>query len=116
MGELLLRAVIGGVVVSFFSILGDLLKPKSFAGLFGSAPSIALASIALAVIQNGRAYAAVEAHFMILGGLAFLVYASAVSRLLMRRKMSALPVTGALLILWLGLALGLWYVVQRHGS
>lgn len=116
MGELLLRAVIGGVVVSFFAILGDLLKPKSFAGLFGAAPSVALASLALAVIQNGRAYASVEAHSMILGGLAFFVYASSVSRLLIRRKMAALPVTGALLVLWLGFALGLWYALQRHAS
>jgi hypothetical protein len=40
MREILLRIVIGGAVVSAFAILGDLLKPKSFAGIFGAAPSV----------------------------------------------------------------------------
>jgi hypothetical protein len=32
-----LRFFIGGFVVSFFALLGDVLHPKSFAGLFGAA-------------------------------------------------------------------------------
>ena len=46
--ERLLRAVIGGVVVSAFALLGDVFQPKRFAGLFGAAPSVALASLGLA--------------------------------------------------------------------
>ena len=42
MTEYLIRFLVGGVVVSAFSMLGDLLRPKSFAGLFGAAPSVAL--------------------------------------------------------------------------
>jgi hypothetical protein len=42
--ELFIRFVVGGTVVSFFAVLGDLLKPKSFAGLLGAAPSVALAN------------------------------------------------------------------------
>ena len=42
MGELLARFLIGGVIVSFFAVLGEMFRPKSFAGLFGAAPSIAL--------------------------------------------------------------------------
>ena len=38
MTELLLRFVIGGTLVCLFAFLGDLFKPKSFAGLFGAAP------------------------------------------------------------------------------
>lgn len=53
MEELALRLFIGGAVVSAFAVLGDMLKPKSFAGLFGAAPSVALASIALAAAQHG---------------------------------------------------------------
>jgi hypothetical protein len=40
---------VGGVVVSLFAILGDTLKPKSFAGLFGAAPSVALATLGLTI-------------------------------------------------------------------
>ena len=44
MSEDVLRFVVGGVVVSAFSMLGDILRPKSFAGLFAAAPSVALAT------------------------------------------------------------------------
>ena len=47
MKETLLRFFIGGAVVSAFALLGDLFKPKSFAGLFGAAPSVALATLGL---------------------------------------------------------------------
>ena len=96
------------MVVSCFSILGDLLKPKSFAGLFGAAPSVALASLYLAVKQHGTPYASLEGRWMIFGAVAFFIYASVVSRLIIRRKWAALPATGAALLLWLGVALGLY--------
>ncbi len=108
MHEILLRTVIGGVVVSCFSMLGDLLKPKSFAGLFGAAPSVALASLYLAVKQYGTTYASLEGGWMIVGAVAFFLYASVVSRLMIRRKWAALPTTGAALLLWLGVAFGLY--------
>jgi hypothetical protein len=38
--EILLRVIVGGLAVSAFSLLGDVLKPKTFAGLFGAAPSV----------------------------------------------------------------------------
>jgi hypothetical protein len=46
--------VAGGLIVSAFAILGDLLRPKSFAGLFGAAPSIALATLTMAVFTKQR--------------------------------------------------------------
>jgi hypothetical protein len=39
MSQILVRFLVGGAVVSAFAIVGDLLKPESFAGLFGAAPS-----------------------------------------------------------------------------
>jgi Protein of unknown function (DUF3147) len=53
--QILVRFVVGGLVVSAFAIIGDLLKPKSFAGLFGAAPSVALATLSLTVAKEGRA-------------------------------------------------------------
>ena len=38
--ELIFRFIVGGLVVSLFAVIGDVLKPKSFAGLFGAAPSV----------------------------------------------------------------------------
>ena len=107
MTDLLLRFLIGGAMISSFALLGDVLRPKSFAGLFGAAPSIALASVGLTVAQHGRVYAAVEARSMTLGALAFFFYAAAVSGVLIRYKPSATKATFALLPLWFGISLGL---------
>jgi hypothetical protein len=51
MGEIIIRFIVGGLVVSTFAVLGDILRPKSFAGLFGAAPSIALATLGLTIRQ-----------------------------------------------------------------
>src|SRR5208282_1351416 len=62
MAELVFRFLIGGAVVSIFAVLAEVFKPKSFAGLFGAAPSIALATIGITIAHYGKAYAATEAH------------------------------------------------------
>jgi hypothetical protein len=45
MTEYMVRFIVGGFLVSLFAIIGDVVRPKSFAGLFGAAPSIALATL-----------------------------------------------------------------------
>lgn len=109
MQEILVRIILGGLIVSAFAIVGEVVKPKSFAGLFGAAPSVALASLGLALIQHGRNYASEEARSMIVGAVAFFLYASLASWLLIRKKWAALPATSLSLLLWVGAALGLWY-------
>jgi uncharacterized membrane protein (GlpM family) len=111
--EILFRVIIGGTVVSAFALLGELLKPKSFAGLFGAAPSVALATLALTITKEGKAYASIEARSMILGAVAFIIYAALISRWMMHRRMQVLSATTSGLGLWLVCALGLWYVVLR---
>jgi hypothetical protein len=51
---ILIRFLIGRIAVSAFALLGDLFKPKSFAGLFGAASSIALATLGLTVASDGK--------------------------------------------------------------
>ena len=105
--EYVARFIIGGLVVSAFALLGDLLRPKSFAGLFGAAPSVALATLGIAVVQHGAGYAAEESRAMILGALALMAYSIVVCHLLMRTGMSALQATGLALPVWLLVAFGL---------
>ena len=90
MSQILIRFLVGGAVVSVFAIIGDLLKPKSFAGLFGAAPSVALATVGLTVATEGASYAATEARSMMAGAIAFTAYASCVSWVIMRYKLKAL--------------------------
>jgi len=108
-----LRVIVGGVVVSVFALLGDLLKPKSFAGLFGAAPSIALATLALTVMKEGKEYASLEARSMVVGAAAFFFYACVVGRLLIRRRVPVLFTTSASVALWFGCAFGLWFLALR---
>ena len=104
--EYLVRFLVGGIVVSAFAVLGDLLRPKSFAGLFGAAPSLALATLSLALWKEGGDYASVEGRSMILGAVALAVYSFAVCWLLMRARWSALAATTSAVVLWLAVALG----------
>jgi hypothetical protein len=69
-------------------VTGDGLRPKSFAGLFGAALSVALATLALTVFKDGKAYAALEARSMIFpedvlggGGKAMLRYSPVAGRI-----------------------------------
>ena len=113
MKEILIRFLIGGFVVCVFSVIGEVLKPKSFAGIFGAAPSVALATIALTVAKDGKPFASTEGRSMILGAIAFVVYASLVSRWLFSGKRSALQITVPTLLLWCACAFGLWDVFLR---
>jgi urea transporter len=114
MGTVLIRFLIGGIVVSLFAALADILRPKSFAGLFGAAPSIALATLGLTIHQNGKTYATLELRSMILGAIAFFVYACSVAWVLRRYKPSALLATLSLLPIWFAVSLSLWLLFARQ--
>jgi hypothetical protein len=113
MQQILIRFVIGGLVVSLFSVFGSLFKPKSFAGLFGAAPSVALATLGLTVATEGHYYAAQEARSMILGAIAFFAYATCVLWGMIRGRQQALAVTLYSMPLWLSVAFGLWFLWLR---
>ena len=115
MMEYVIRFVVGGVAVSVFAVLGDVLRPKSFAGLFGAAPSIALATLGIAIAQHGAGYAAIEARSMMIGAIALWLYSRGVCRLMERHRVSALLATGLMLALWLACAFGLQWLLLGTG-
>jgi hypothetical protein len=111
--ELGLRFLAGGIVVSIFSVIGDVIKPKSFAGIFSAAPSVALATIGLTLFVHGGSYAGVEGRSMLAGGAALVVAGSAAGWLILRRHVPALLSAGASWLVWGGVAFGLWATVLR---
>ena len=113
MGDLLVRFLVGGAVISAFAALGDVFKPKSFAGLFASAPSVALATLGLAFTRHGNAYAAVEARSMILGAAGMMVYCRAVVWMSGRRNLPALASALLALPVWFGVSFGLLALLTR---
>jgi hypothetical protein len=106
-GEYVIRFVVGGIVVSAFAMLGDMLRPKSFAGLFGAAPSVALATLGIALYQHGPGYAALQSRSMMAGALALAVYSVVVCHLLVRAHLRATSATLLSLVVWLIVAFGL---------
>ncbi|MHB8412444.1 MAG: DUF3147 family protein [Candidatus Acidiferrales bacterium] len=111
--QIVLRVLIGGSAVSVFSVLGDLFEPKSFSGLFGAAPSIALATLSLTVMADGKAYASVEARSMMVGTAAFFLYASAVCWLMMRKRWPAKLAGSVSMLVWFAGAFGIWFAFLR---
>ena len=99
-----LRFLAGGIAVSAFAILGDSLRPKSFAGLFAAAPSIALATLLITLAHQGAAFAAVEGRSMIIGALALAVYSGVVCVLLKKFQLSSWTATMAAMVVWLVVA------------
>ena len=112
MGEYILRFLIGGAVVSLFAVVAEMIRPKSFAGLFSAAPSVALATIGITIARHGTAYAATECRFMLPGAVAFFCYALACKWLLLRRRTRALVATVALLPVWFGVSFALLYLMR----
>jgi uncharacterized membrane protein (GlpM family) len=108
MTEYLVRFFVGGVAVSAFAMLGDVLRPKSFAGLFGAAPSVALATLGIAVYRHGAGYAATQSRSMMAGAIALGVYGVVVCQLLVRARMRATLATLLSLVVWLIVAFALW--------
>lgn len=111
--QIFLRFLIGGAIVSLFAVLGDLLKPKSFAGLFGAAPSVALATLGMTILSEGKLYASLEARSMIGGALALAVYAYVVCWLLMSRQWRAAKAAVSMMPVWLACAFAAWLLLLR---
>ena len=109
--DYLLRFIAGGVIVSAFAILADVLRPKSVAGLFGAAPSVALATLMLAFWKEGPHYVATEGRSMILGAAALALYCLAVCQMLERLRWPALAATLTSMLVWLPVAIGLKLLV-----
>jgi hypothetical protein len=108
-----LRFLAGGIAVSAFAVLGDTLRPKSFAGLFGAAPSIALATLFITLSQKGAPFVAMEGRSMIVGSLALAAYSWTVCVLLKKFLLSSWAATMAALVVWFAIALGVSVALFR---
>jgi hypothetical protein len=102
--EYVLRFLAGGIAVSIFAALGDTLRPKSFAGLFGAAPSVALATLIMTLSQKGSAYVALEGRSMVVGAIALAAYSWTVCLLLKKIMLSSWAATMPASTVWFAIA------------
>jgi len=102
--ELIVRFMLGGAIVSLFSLAGDVFRPKSFAGLFGGAPSVALATLALTISKEGSRYASAECRAMLFGAASLAIYSVVICWLLMKGRLGAFRAAIFALPVWAGSA------------
>jgi hypothetical protein len=110
---LVLRFVLGGAIVTAFAALSDMVRPKSFAGIFGAAPSVALASLGLAFATKSGSDAALDGRSMLAGALALCAYSLLTAVLIWRRRWGAIRATGTAMLAWFAVAFGLWALAIR---
>lgn len=103
LAEVAVRFFLGGALVSLFAIAGGAWKPKTLAGTFAAAPSVALVALGMAYIAEDHAYVATEARSMLLGAVAFVAYSFACVFATKSRRVS---VWAGALISW-----GVWLLV-----
>jgi len=90
-----------------FSAAGELWKPKTFSGIFGAAPSVALASLALAFSKDGSTTVALLGRSMVIGSVALFAYGLSCVVAARREKS---PVWVAALAAWV-----VWFLIAFAG-
>lgn len=112
-GELVTRFFLGGAIVAAFAVAGEIFKPKTFSGLFGAAPSVALATLGLAFASKGRGYVVESAKAMVVGSVALLVYAATCVAVARRPGVPIGLGAGLAYAVWLAVALLLYVSSER---
>ena len=93
------QAVDGGLFVTAFAVLGEMLQPKRFAGVFGASPAVALANLLVIALVEGDAAARSSADGMIVGAAAFVV--ACLAAIPAVRRWGAVRGSAALWAVWL---------------
>lgn len=113
--EYVIRFLLGGAIVSAFAAIGELFKPKTFSGLFGAAPSVAITSLALAFAHQGARAVAIEAKAMLLGSVGMVAYCIACVVIAKRKAIPVWLGAGLAWIAWFVVAFALFALIERGG-
>ena len=108
---LAVKALNGGLFVVAFALVGEILDPKRFAGLFSAAPSVALANLSVTIIDKGPRDARQNAIGMLVGAVALVVFCVVARRSVERFK--AAIGSAVACAAWLVVAVGGYLVVLR---
>ena len=108
-GNLALHALAGGTLVVLFAMVSEAVRPKAFAGIFAAAPSVAVASLAITVLTESPAKARTESIGMVAGGVGMAV--CCIVAVVTIPKLRALRGSLVSAVVWLAVALGLYWAV-----
>jgi uncharacterized membrane protein (GlpM family) len=108
---LAIRVVAGGAMVVAFAMLSDTLKPRTFAGLFSAAPSVATASLLVSGLADGASKDSRYAAGMIAGSIGLVLYSAAAA--LFVKYVGAAAGSAIAWVAWAVPALGLYWLFMR---
>jgi hypothetical protein len=101
---------VGGVFVVLFALIGTVVQPKRFAGIFAAAPSIALASLLVTAGSKGVGVARMNTLGMAAGSVAMAVYCGcAVAAVRRLGTWGSIVAVGS----WFAVAAGLYLLFLR---
>jgi uncharacterized protein DUF3147 len=104
--QLATKTVAGGVLVVAFALIGEAAHPKRFAGLFSSAPAVAVAGLIVTEVAKGTHDARSASLGMIAGSVGMVACCLVAVRIVPRLRMVQ---AGALVwATWFAVALGLY--------
>jgi Protein of unknown function (DUF3147) len=109
LGALALRGLAGGALVVVFALIGEVVTPKVFAGLFAAAPSVAVASLAITIATESAVKARQASTGMVVGAVAIVV--CSVLAVVVIPRVGSLRGSLAAWASWLAVDLGLYWAV-----
>jgi hypothetical protein len=84
--EYIAKFVVGGLLVCAFALISQICKPKQFAGIFSTAPSVLLAGLAVTLLTKGATHAMLNAEGAIAGAIGMIVYCVIAVPMIKRHK------------------------------
>ncbi|HEY4396288.1 MAG TPA: DUF3147 family protein [Acidimicrobiia bacterium] len=107
----LAKGLVGGAFVAAFALIGESVQPKSFAGLFSAAPSIALAALAITLLGDGPSEAREQALAMVFGAVALVVFCILAAATV--DPLDAVTGSSIAFVAWFAVAGGSYFLVLR---
>ena len=108
---ILVKGLVGGTLVLLFALIGEVIRPRSFAGLTSSAPSIATASLLVTLLTSGALMAWNLSLGMIAGAVGLVAWCLAGIKLVDR--FGSVRGAGAATLVWFATVAVLWALFLR---
>jgi hypothetical protein len=104
------KTLAGALFVTLFAVIAETISPKQLSGVFGAAPSVALASLVVTLLTAGTTTAEAATFGMISGAIAMIGYWAVTARTVDDR--GALVASVASWAVWLVIALAAYVELQ----
>lgn len=105
------RFLVGGALVCAFALVSEICAPKRFAGLFSAAPSVLTAGLAVTLLAETTAKAALTAGGAATGAIGMIAYCLAATPAI--RRFKALRGSVVAVALWLVVSVAAWAIVAK---